>query len=62
MEKKLWYAVGIAATTIHCFKAIRIAWLLSLGFHMKEIPTLIFIGRVTTIVSAVAYSIPIFKF
>ena len=60
-DKKLWYTVGIVATTIHCVKAIRIAWFLSLGFKMKEIPYLMFIGRVMTFVSAVAYLVPVVK-
>jgi len=53
--------VGIVATTIHCVKAIRIAWFLSLGFKMKEIPYLMLIGRVMTFVSAVAYLVPVVK-
>ena len=57
--QKLFYVMGITATTVHVFGAIRPSWLFALDFRGDEISQLIGIGRFLLLVSSVLYLVPV---
>jgi hypothetical protein len=57
---KLIYSVGVGASCVHVYMAVRPSWLFNLGFRGAEIPRLLLMGRALSVVSAAAYLVPLF--
>ena len=57
--QKIFYAMGIAAASLHVLMAIRPAWFFALDFRGTEISQLIGITRLLLLVSTILYLVPL---